>query len=191
MPPAAVTASDASDRDASSDGTWTVAAGSIAGFRCEVSVFGHVTPIIGHSAALTGAINVSRGAVSSGSFRIDLTSVQICGQANAVFTHMVETARYPAASLILDEPIFLDPSPVMNTTYRAPAAGLLTMHGTTCPVAFTFVARYAGTSLEATGSIAVRFSEWNIRTPVGIKNTGAIEFVLRMRRSACGVSRRT
>jgi len=93
-------------------------------------------------------------------------------------------------SLILDEPIFLDARPVMNTTYRAPAAASLTMHGTTCPVAFTFVARFAGTSLEATGSIAVRFSEWNIRTPVGIKNTGAIEFVLRMGRSACGVSRR-
>src|ERR1700674_2892839 len=79
--PAAI-ASGVPERDTSTDGVWTRGSGSSAGFRSEVSVFGRVTPIVGYSSALTGAIKVVRGAVSSASFGIDLASIRIFGKPN-------------------------------------------------------------------------------------------------------------
>ena len=183
----ATIASRAPERDTSTDGVWTIGSGSTAGFRSELSVFGRVTPIVGYSSALTGAIKVVRGAVSSASFRIDLASIRIFGKPNAGFTHMVDAARYPVATFILDEPILLNADPLMNTAYRAPATGSLNMHGTTRPVTFLFVARRSGSSLDAGGSIHVSFSEWKLKTPLGIRDTGAIEFRLRMSRQSQGV----
>ena len=116
----------------------------------------------------------------AGSFRISLESLQIFGKSNAGLNRMIDTTRYPAASFVLDDPICLRANPVMNVTYRAPATGSLTMHGITRSVTFTFTARYTGAALEACGSIAVAYSDWNLKTPCGIQNHGSIEFTLRM-----------
>jgi polyisoprenoid-binding protein YceI len=176
--------SDPSHRAAAPDGKWAIGGGSVAGFRSQVSLLGHVTSIVGHSTALTGSIHVVGGGVEAGSFRIDLASLQIFGKSNAGLNRMIDTTRYPAATFVLHKPIALATSPLMNVTYHAPATGSLTMHGITRPVTFTFIARYTGSALEAAGSIAVRFSDWNLRAPFGIQNTGAIEFTLRMSRAS-------
>ncbi len=165
---------------------WAIGRGSIAGFRSQVSVFGHVTSIVGHSTALTGSICVVGGGVASGSFRIDLASLQIFGKSNPGLNRMMDTTRYPAATFALNQPIAVDTRPLVNVTYRAPATGSLTMHGITRPVAFTFVARYTGVALEAAGSIGVRFSDWNLRAPFGVQKDGAIEFTLRLSRASEG-----
>ncbi len=141
-----------------------------------------MTWIVGHSTALTGSIHVAGGGVAAGSFRIDLASIQIFGKSNAGLNRMIDTTRYPAASFILNKPITLDVIPLMNVTYQAPAIGSLTMHGITRHVTFPFTARYTGVALEASGSIAVAYSDWNLKAPFGIQNDGAIEFTLRMSR---------
>lgn len=169
--------------DAATDGKWTIGGGSIAGFRCQVSVLGRMTSIVGHSTALTGSIDVAGGSVAAGSFRIDLATVQIFGKSNAGLNRMIDTTRYPAVTFILNRAISLNTSPLTNVTYRAPAIGSLTMHGKTRPVTFTFAARYTGTALEATGSIALAFSDWGLKAPFGIRDTGSIDFTLRMRRA--------
>jgi polyisoprenoid-binding protein YceI len=164
------------------DGVWKIGSGSIAGFRSQVSVLGHMTSIVGHSTALIGSIQLVRGDVVAGSFRIDLASLQIFGKSNAGLKRMIDTTRYPAASFILNGPIPLTVSPLKNVTYSAPATGSLAMHGATRPVTFVFTARYTGTCLEAAGSIAVAYSDWNLKAPFGIQNNGAIDFTLRMSR---------
>ena len=165
------------------DGVWAIAGGSFAGFRCQVSLLGRMTSLVGQSNALVGGIEVIDGAVEAGSFRINLSSLRILGKPNALLNRMIDTPRYPFATFVLDEPISIDPSPSMHVTYRAPARGSLTMRGQTRPVSFTFAARYTGTALEGTGSIAIRFSDWHLKAPFGVQNTGAIDFTLRMRRS--------
>ena len=180
---AAATVSEAPHGDVATDGTWTIGGRSMAGFRSQLSVLGHVTSIVGHSTALVGSIQVVSGGVAAGSFRIDLASLQIFGNSNAELNRMIDTTRYPAATFILTKPISLKANPRINVTYRAPATGSLTMHGITRPVTFMFNARYTGPALEAAGSIAVRFSDWNLKAPFGIQNVGAIEFTLRMSRA--------
>jgi polyisoprenoid-binding protein YceI len=179
----ATSGSEASQGDVATDGAWTIGSGSMAGFRSQLSVLGRMTSIAGHSTALIGSIHVVGGCVAAGSFRIDLASLQIFGNSNAGLNRMIDTTRYPAATFILKKPISLKANPRINVTYRAPATGSLTMHGITRPVTFTFTARYTGPALEAAGSIAVRFSDWNLKAPFGIQNVGAIEFTLRMSRA--------
>ena len=179
----ATSESDARPADSTADGEWAIARGSLAGFRCQVSVLGRTTSLVGQSDALFGSIQVAEGAVEAGSFRINLASLRILGKPNAVLNHMIDTPRYPFATFVLDEPISMDASPSMHVTYRAPANGSLTMHGQTRPVSFTFAARWTGEMLEGAGSIAIRFSDWNLRAPLEVKNHGAIDFTLRMCRS--------
>ena len=180
---AEATGSEASQGDVATDGTWTIGGGSMAGFRSQLSVLGHMTSIVGHSTALIGSIHVVGGCVAAGSFRIDLASLRIFGNSNAGLNRMIDTTRYPAATFTLNKPIALRANPRINVTYRAPATGSLTMHGISRPVTFAFTARYTGPALEAAGSIAVRFSDWNLKAPFGIQTAGAIEFTLRMSRA--------
>ena len=165
------------------DGVWAIADGSFAGFRCQVSMLGRVTSLVGQSDALAGGIHVVNGAVEAGSIRINLASLRILGKANPVLNHMIDTPRYPIATFTLNKPISMPASPLRNVTYRAPASGSLTMHGRTQPVSFTFAARYTASMLEGAGSVAIRFSDWNLRAPFGVQNNGAIDFTLRMSRS--------
>jgi polyisoprenoid-binding protein YceI len=164
------------------DGIWTVRSGSIAGFRSQMSLLGQGGTIAGRSTALSGTIDVVRGDVSSASFTIGLTGIEIYGKANAGFSQMADTAKYPAATFILAKPVLMSADPLLNTTYRAMVSGSLTMHGITRPVTFTITARNTGSSLEAAGSIPVTFSAWNLKTPFGIEPEGVIEFVLQMDR---------
>ena len=178
----ALSASQAPVSGLSADGIWTVHSGSIAGFRSQMSLLGQGGTIVGRSTALGGTIVMANGDVASASIRIDLTAIEIYGKPNAGFGKMVNTATYPAATFILAKPILLMAHPLVNTTYRARATGSLTMHGVTRSTTFTFTARYTGSSLEATGSVPVTFSAWNLKTPFGIQNNGVIEFVLEMSR---------
>jgi polyisoprenoid-binding protein YceI len=185
---AAMTESPTYQRDTATEGIWTIGSGSIAGFRSQVSMFGHATWIVGQSTGLVGSIQVAGGDVVAGSFRINVATLQIFGRSNAGLDRMIDTTRYPAASFLLNEPILLHATPLINVTYRAPATGSFTMHGITRPVTFTFAARYTGRTLEAAGSIDVAYSDWNLRAPFGIQNNGAIEFHLRMNRMPRGDS---
>ena len=178
----ALSASQPPATGVSTDGIWTVRDGSVAGFRSEMSLLGQGGTIVGRSAAVSGTINMAGGDVSSASFTIDLTGILIYSKPNAGFSKMADTAIYPAATFVLARPILLSAHALLNTTYRATAAGSLTMHGITRAVTLTFSARDTGSSLEAAGSMPVTFSEWNLKTPFGIEDSGVLEFSLLLSR---------
>jgi polyisoprenoid-binding protein YceI len=69
----------------------------------------------------------------------------------------------------------------MNKTFTVKATGLLAMHGITRPVTFEVTARYSGSLLDASGSIPVLFSDWNIHAPQFLQNHGLLEFLLILR----------
>jgi polyisoprenoid-binding protein YceI len=178
----ALTASQQPAIGASTDGIWTVRSGSVAGFRSQMSVLGQGGTIVGRSTAVSGTINMAGGAVTSASFTINLNGILIYSKPNVGFSKMADTATYPTATFVLAGQIVLSAHVLLNTTYRATAAGSLTMHGVTRVVTCTFTARYTGSSLEAAGSIPLTFSAWNLTTPFGIEDNGVVEFALLMSR---------
>ncbi len=136
--------------------------------------------VVGRSTVVAGTVVISQGEVSSASFRVDLATVEAGGKPQPQLAGIMDTTMYPDATFRLTTPIVLSVPPTVNKSFIFDAIGLLTMHGTTRAVTVAITARYTGSILEATGSIPVDFSQWNIQSPV--ENSGDVEFLLMLRR---------
>jgi polyisoprenoid-binding protein YceI len=162
------------------DGTWTVGKGSSAGYRVpEAFLWQHGT-LVARTSAVTGTFVVARAEVSSAALSVDLRTVKASGKTPSGLAGILDTAAHPDAVFTLTKPIVLDSEPGINKTFTANATGSLAMHGTTRLVTFVVTARDSGSELEATGSIPIRFSEWNIKAPFAIQRQGIAEFLLVM-----------
>lgn len=162
------------------DGSWTAGQGSIAGYRVQEEFMGIGNTVVGRSTVVAGTVVISQGEVSSASFRVDLATVEAGGKPQPQLAGIMDTTMYPDATFRLTTPIVLSVPPTVNKSFIFDAIGLLTMHGTTRAVTVAITARYTGSILEATGSIPVDFSQWNIQSPV--ENSGDVEFLLMLRR---------
>lgn len=164
------------------EGTWTVTAGSQAGYRVKETLFGQGTEAVGRTDKVTGSIVIAGTTVSSGSFTVDLTTVssdrtQRDGQFRG---RIMDTSTYPTAMFALTQPIDL------ATTGDAPAAakatGELTLHGVTKTVTVAPQAQRTGSTIKVAGSIPVTFADYGISNPSGgpaqVGDTGEVEFLL-------------
>ena len=164
------------------DGTWTVGNGSLAGYRVRKDFLGPGDSVVGRTSGVTGHVVISHSRVSSASFRVDLTSLKSNGKTQSQFAGILGTVSHPDATLTLAAPIVPRSSPALNKEFRAYATGQLAMHGSTRSVTFDITARYSGSALEATGSIPIAFSDWDIKAPTFLQNDGVVEFLLVMHR---------
>lgn len=169
------------------DGTWQVAAGSVAGFRVQESALGFRNDTVGRTRAVTGTIIVSAGQVTSARLRVDLTAIRVNGKAQPQFADSLGVRRYPAATFALTRPVPLSRSFSTGAIFTATAPGRLAMHGTARPVTVTLRARRDGTAVQLAGSIPVSFTDWAIRGPKGyglfgsLADRGIAEFLLILR----------
>src|SRR5208282_2245739 len=145
------------------DGIWDVAPGSVAGFRVQESAFGMSNATVGRTNAITGTIVISGDRVTSGTFRIDLTTMKVGGRAQPQFADSLGTQAYPAATFALARPVGLSPAFISGATITARVTGRLAMHGASRPVTFTISGRRDGPALQVAGTIPVAFSEWGIK----------------------------
>ena len=170
------------------DGTWDVAAGSLAGFRVAETALGFSNDTVGRTSAVTGALVVSGGQLTSAGVRVDLTAVKVGGKTQPAFAKSLGTARYPEATFTLTRPVTLSPAFASGATVRVTATGLLELNGVSRPVSFTVSGRRDGTALQVAGSIPVTFSAWDIRGPSGygllgsLADHGVAEFLLVLHR---------
>lgn len=170
------------------DGTWQVAAGSIAGFRVQERALGFSNDAVGRTRAITGTIIVSAGQVTSARLRVDLTAIRVNGKVQPQFTDSLGVRRYPAATFTLTRPVPLSRPFTAGAIFTVTAAGRLAMHGTAKPVTVTIRARRDGTAVQLAGSIPVAFPGWAIKGPGGygflgsLADHGLAEFLLILHR---------
>jgi hypothetical protein len=167
---------------ASPDGTWRAGDGSVAGFRVQESFLVQSGTIVGRTSAVTGSLVITHNEISSGSFQVDLSKLTIGGKQNASFFQLLETSKYPGATLTLTKPIVFTSMPTNGQTISSQATVSLAMHAITHAVTFTVMARYNGSVLEAVGSAPILASDWRIKSPFGIQNNALIEFLVVLRR---------
>ncbi|MGE5291275.1 MAG: YceI family protein [Micromonosporaceae bacterium] len=171
------------------DGTWTVAAGSVAGFRVRESAVGMSNDVVGRTNAFTGTITVSGDRVTRAAFHIDLTTIRVGGKPQPQFAKSLDTQAYPGATFTLAQPVTLGPGFTSGATITATAIGHLVMHGASHLVTFTISGRRNGSALQAAGSIPIAFSGWGIKGPKGygffgsLANHGVAECLLVLHRS--------
>jgi len=170
------------------DGTWDVAAGSLAGFRVQETALDFSNDMVGRTSAVTGALVMSGGRLTSAAVRVDLTAVKVGGKTQPQFAKSLGTARYPAATFTLTRPVTLSPAFASGATVRVTATGLLELNGASRQVTFTVSGRRDGTALQVAGSIPVTFSAWDIKGPSGygflgsLADHGGVEFLLVLHR---------
>jgi polyisoprenoid-binding protein YceI len=182
----AATASPATGRSTSTgDGTWSVAAGSVVGYRVKEVLFGQSNVAAGRTSDITGSITLDGTDVASGSFTVDMTTVtsdesRRDGQFNG---RIMETGTYPTATFNLTQPIDLGSIPADRVRKSYQATGELTLHGVTKTVVFDVTAQHTGSNIQVAGSIPITFADYNIGNPsfggvVTTEDNGILEFAL-------------
>ena len=170
------------------DGTWQVAAGSVAGFRLEQTALGISSYIGGTTTGITGTMVLSGAEVTSATLRIRLTAIKVSGKVQPQLAASLRAGQHPVATFTLTGPVRLSPALASGGTVTITAAGQLALNGTSKPVAVTLSARRAGMELQTAGAIAVSLSRWHIAQPQGfgflgsLSSHGAAEFSLILRR---------
>jgi polyisoprenoid-binding protein YceI len=174
-PPLALPAAAAPTQRSSIDGSWNVGAGSVAGFRVRQIVLGKHSDIVGRTNTVTGTTAVSHNQLTASTFRVDVTTIKVNDEASPQFARSLDTRRHPSATFTLTQPVTLQSDLNTGATVTATAAGRLTLHGVTRPVALTISGRRNGSALEAVGSIPITFSDWGIATPTGYGPIGSLD----------------
>ncbi len=166
------------------DGRWTVATGSVAGFRIEQTFLGMHADVVGRSGVVTGTATVVSGQVTAASFTVDLGTLIVNGKPPPQLAISLDTGAYPLATIELTPPLVLGPALASGGPASMTAKGKLTMNGVTKPVTIALSVRRDGTAVQAVGSIPVAFTDWNVQGPAGygffgsLADHGIAEFLL-------------
>jgi len=95
---------------------------------------------------------------------------------------IMDTAQFPEATFKLTKPIDLGSLPADKTEVEYTAAGDLTLHGVTKSVTAPITARRNGTNIEVSGTIPVKFADYQIDNPstagITTQDNGVVEFLL-------------
>jgi hypothetical protein len=164
------------------DGTWSVGKGSVAGYRVPEEFLWQHGTLVARTTSVTGRFVLAHAEVSSAALRVDLRTVTASGKVPSGLAGILGTASQPYAVFTLTKPIVLGSELAVSKTLAATATGLLAIHGTARLVTFDVAARYGGSQLEATGSIPIVFSQWNLKAPFAVQERGVAEFLLVMHR---------
>ncbi len=169
-------------------GSWRVGSGSQVGYRVQEILAGQSHTAVGRSSSVTGQLVIAGTTVTTASFTVRMSTIHTdSGQRDAQFDgRIMDVATYPTGAFTLTRAIDLGPLPAVGAVRTYAAAGNLTLHGQTRPVAFSLQAERTASGIEVAGSIPVLFSRWDIPNPsftgfVTTQNHGVLEFKLSFR----------
>jgi polyisoprenoid-binding protein YceI len=170
-------------------GTWTVAAGSRAGYRVNEVLLGQDNVAVGRTNSVAGHLTIRRSTVTAGTFTVKMDTIRSDrSRRDAQFDgRIMDVATYPTGTFTLTRSIALAPVPASGKVRTYRATGNLTLHGHTRQVTFGLTAERTATQIRASGSIPVTFADWGIPNPsfagfVTTENHGVMEFLLVLQR---------
>jgi polyisoprenoid-binding protein YceI len=166
------------------EGAWSISTGSQAGYRVKEVLFGQDAEAVGRTAGVTGTMQISGTTVTTTEVVVDMTTVASDEDRRDGQFHgrIMDTATFPTATFTLSEPIDLGSVPADGEVVTHTVTGDLTLRGVTNTVTFELTARRNGATIEANGSIAVDFDEFQIPDasggPASVGRDGELELLL-------------
>jgi polyisoprenoid-binding protein YceI len=166
------------------EGAWTVADGSIVGYRIDEVLFGQDSEAVGRSGAVTGEVTIEGTEVTEGTFEVDMATFESGeSQRDGQFRNRImEVDEFPTATFVLTEPIELGSLPADGEVVTASATGDLTLHGVTREVAIDLTAELTGATFAVSGSTTITFTDYGIDDPSGgpasVGEEGELEVLL-------------
>lgn len=178
------------------DGKWNVVPGrgddaTVAGYRVrEVFAAGSRRATVdGRTNAVSGSLTVADGAVTKGTFTVDMTTLvsDEIRRDKAIRERGLQSDRFPEATFALTEPITL-PDVADRRAFSAAATGDLTLHGRTRPVTIEVNGRSSGRTFTIQGSAPVTLTDYGIEPPsvsgvVAVEDQGIFEFIVNFARA--------
>jgi polyisoprenoid-binding protein YceI len=178
-------AGTASPAPAGIEGSWKATSKSVVGYRVKEVLIGQSTEGVGRTSAVTGTLTIAGAKVTSVDLTADLTKLESDSDKRdaQVQNRILDTAKYPTATLKLSAPIDFGSEPGDKQEIKAKASAALTVRGVTKTINFEVVARRNGTAIEVNGAIPFTLGDFNIPDPsiidlVKTEQNGLLEFLV-------------
>jgi polyisoprenoid-binding protein YceI len=172
-------------------GSWTVGAGSVAGYRVheKLAVLPAPSDAVGRTSDITGQATVvnsgSTHTVSAASFTVQVSTLTSDRpmRDKRVHTLGLQTDTYPTATFQLAQPVTLPADAASGKVVTVTATGPLTLHGVTRTVSIPLRVQLSGSSFDVAGSISFPWSEFGMTAPnygnfVTVADTATMELAL-------------
>jgi polyisoprenoid-binding protein YceI len=174
-------------------GTWTVASGSVAGYRVREQLASLPAPsdAVGRTSSVSGTVTISQSGstytVSAASLTVNVNTLTSDRSMRDQRIHQMglESDRYPTSTFVLSTPIVLPAAATTGQIVDVSATGQLMIHGVTKTVTIPIQARLNGTQIELAGSITFPFSEFGMTPPsiggfVTVQQNATMEFDVKL-----------
>jgi polyisoprenoid-binding protein YceI len=167
------------------EGSWVPSTGTTVGYRVKEVLGGQDTEGVGRTTAVTGSMKIAGTTVSSVELTADLTKLESDSgrRDEQVQGRILETAKFPTASIKLKTPIDLGSVPADKIEITKPATITLTLHGVSKDIEVSIKARRNGSNIEVNGAIQLVFADFGITNPslppfVTTDPNGLLEFLV-------------
>jgi polyisoprenoid-binding protein YceI len=174
-------------------GTWTVASGSVAGYRVREQLASLPAPsdAVGRTSSVSGTVTISQSGstytVSAASLTVNVNTLTSDRSMRDQRIHQMglESDRYPTSTFVLTTPVVLPAAATTGQIVDVSASGQLMIHGVAKTVTIPIQARLNGTQIELAGSIAFPFSEFGMTPPsiggfVTVQQNATMEFDVKL-----------
>ena len=178
-------------------GTWTVADGSVAGYRVREKLAQLPAPsdAVGRTGAVTGQVTITDrgGAYSAGdaTFTVDVSQLRSdkSMRDNKIRSIGLETYKYPQATFAAAGPISIPPDAVNGKAVTVQAEGDLMLHGVTKKVAIPLQVQRDGAQIKIVGNYQFPWSDFGMSAPsiqlfVSVTGNPTLEFELHLSKQA-------
>jgi polyisoprenoid-binding protein YceI len=168
------------------DGTWTIAPGSTAGYRVDEVLNGVDNTVAGTTQEVSGSIAVEGASLTSAEVTVDVASIATDnGRRDGYFRdNVMDVGQFPTATFAVTEPVALPE--IAGTPVTVPVVGELTVKGTTREVRTELSVVRTPEGVDVSGSVPVTFADHDIDPPdlgfVRVEDAGAVEFLLHLTR---------
>ncbi len=170
---------------ASLDGVWKPTAESKVGYRAKEVLFGQKSEGSGQTNAVTGSMTIAGTSVSAVDLTADLTKLKSSESRrdSQVQGRILQTAKFPNATLKLTKPINFGKVPVEGAAVTQKGSVELTLKGVTKTVDVSVSARLKAGKIEIAGSIPLTWADWGIEDPsfagqITVEPKGLMEFIV-------------
>ena len=178
--------------EAGIDGEWTVADGSVAGYRVreQLANLPAESDAIGRTSVVTGSITVATegdGArLTAGTLTVDTTTIESDEgrRDNRLRSEGLQTDQFPTATFTVTEPVDVPATVLSGTAADITLVGELTLHGVTKSVEIPAQAQFADGAVQVAGSLTFPLSDFDITAPnvggfiISIADEGTLEFLV-------------
>jgi len=190
LPSASSSAGPAASFDGDVNGTWTVAPGSVAGYRVteQLASLPAASEAVGRTDQITGSVEItSDGAkttLMSGTLTVDTTTIASdeSRRDNRMRSEGLQTDQYPTATFKLTAPVEIPAAAVAGTASDITLVGDMTIHGTTKNVQIPAKTQLVNGQVQVVGSLTFPLSDFGITPPsiggfiISIADQGTLEF---------------